>query len=277
MQPGTCQRVSAPPAQQTTTKFEQITQSQLAIAVLIEQAAQQVATGRALALGAGTLLTEHLPQAAGVHAARAHALGQKGHDDGRQHLHQLAGVCPQAAGLAQPGFGTLASTAKNMPQDGSAGTTAHRSTGRCVGTEHGAKQAAQIHAAQAQCLLRRRIHVVALQGAEQRLRALLVLGVAAQGAEQQRQGHFHRALRLCLVGTQLLGHLLQGRALQVLHQLLGQQGGGCGGVHDRLLLCKVNGISDSDPTVHGMRYPKPDMRQGPAKQPSLTIARGRGE
>ena len=144
MQPGTCQRVSAPPAQQTTTKFEQVTQSQLAVAVLVEQAAQQVATGRALALGAGTLLTEHLPQAAGVHAARAHALGQKGHDDGRQHLHQLAGVCPQAAGLAQPGFGTLASTAKNMPQDGSAGTTAHRSTGRCASTEHGAKQAAQI-------------------------------------------------------------------------------------------------------------------------------------
>src|SRR5690606_42163854 len=57
--------------------------------------------------------------------------------------------------------------------------------------------------------------VVALQRAEQVLRALGLRSVLAQSAQQQWQRGAHRALRLGSVGPQLLGQLLHGCALQL--------------------------------------------------------------
>ena len=92
----------------------------MAVAILIEQAAQQTTTQAPLLLHPRLLLAQHLAQAAGVHAARAHALRQKRHHDGRQHLQQLPGIGAQPRGLAQAGLGTLLVAPKNVAQDGRA-------------------------------------------------------------------------------------------------------------------------------------------------------------
>ena len=85
-----CCIISAAAAQQAATNLHQIAETYLAVAILIEQAAQQTTTQAALLLRLRMLAAQHLAQAAGIHAACAHALCKKGHDDGGQQLQQLS-------------------------------------------------------------------------------------------------------------------------------------------------------------------------------------------
>ena len=149
----------------------------MAVAILIEQAAQQTTTQAPLLLHPRLLLAQHLAQAAGVHAARAHALRQKRHHDGRQHLQQLPGIGAQPRGLAQAGLGTLLVAPKNVAQDGRAiGLAAPRAA---AAAQQRTEQTAQIRAAavvalQAGCeVAQERIWQVSRVPFDQRLRSMV--------------------------------------------------------------------------------------------------------
>lgn len=111
-------------AQKAAANLEQVAQAHLAIAILVQQAAQQAAAQTALLLCVCALLPQHLAQTAGVHAAGVGALRQKCHHDGGQHLQQGPRLRAQACGLAQTGLRALLVAAKNMPQDGCTTTLA---------------------------------------------------------------------------------------------------------------------------------------------------------
>ena len=72
--------------------------------------------------------------------------------------------------------------------------------------------------------------MVALQGAKHVGRALGLRRVAPQCTQQHRQRRRYRALRLRGVGAQLVGNLLQRRALQLRQQFFGERGGCVHGV-----------------------------------------------
>src|SRR5690606_41036848 len=83
---------------------------------------------------------------------------------------------------------------------------------RLGAAKHGAEQPAQVAGA----------GEIVLKCAEQRLGALRLAGVAAERAQQQRQGRADRAGGLRLAGAKLLRDLLQRRALELVEQLIGQ-------------------------------------------------------
>ena len=199
--------------QERAANLQQVTDTDLAITVLIQHCVQQAATQATLLLHLGTFLTQHATQAAGVHAAGHHAAGQEGHHDRRQDLEQLAGLAgAHAADLAQASFGARLGATKDMAQDAAAIQLA---TGRLATAEHGTEQATQIQTAG-----RRTAHVVALQRIEQAVSTLLRLGILAQGTHDHRNRCRNGIAGLGRAGTQLAGDLAQAVALQLLQQVI---------------------------------------------------------
>ena len=94
------------------------------------------------------LAAQHLAQAAGVHAACAHALRKKGHDDGGQQLQQLGrAAAAQARGLAQSVLRALLVAAQDVAQDGRAIEPAPCIAARaCAAAQQRAQQAAEVQA-----------------------------------------------------------------------------------------------------------------------------------
>ena len=92
----------------------------MAVAVLVEQRAQQTAAQAALLLDLGFFLPQHLTEAIRAQTTGADALRQKCHHDRRQHLQQLARVGTQTGGLTQTVLRALLVAAKNMTKDGRA-------------------------------------------------------------------------------------------------------------------------------------------------------------
>ena len=92
----------------------------MAVAVLVEQRAQQTAAQAALLLDLGFFLPQHLAEGIGIQPAGADALRQKRHHDRRQHLQQLASVGTEASRLTQAVLRALLVAAQNMAKDGCA-------------------------------------------------------------------------------------------------------------------------------------------------------------
>ena len=167
-------------------------------------------------------LAQDLAQAgrAGIAALAEEALREEAEHDRRQDLHQLGGlVTTQASGLTQAGFGPGLRATKDMSQDRRAVGLA----GRCsTATQYGPQHAAQVQAG-----------VVFLQGAEQSFGTLWLGRILAQCTQQQRQRGADGAGGLHLPGAQLLGNLLQRRALQLLEEFFGEAVGAHGGMSSR--------------------------------------------
>ena len=160
-------------------------------------------------------------------------------------MQQLAGIGAKASSLAQAVLRALLVAAKNMTEDGRAvrcgscrGSTAARAaeqsaqqttqtTGTAQTTEHVRQTASAL---------------VLLQRAQQIHRALRLRRVIAQRAQKQRQRSANSAVRLRGVGAQVLGHLLQRRALQLGHQLFDKR---LGSVHGAVFQRKKEGAEVS--------------------------------
>jgi hypothetical protein len=70
---------SAPTAQQTRAQLEQISGIELAVAILVEQAAEDASRSAALRLDLAALLIQGIAQVASPHALRLDPIGQERH------------------------------------------------------------------------------------------------------------------------------------------------------------------------------------------------------
>lgn len=112
-------------AQEAVADFHQVTDAELAVAVLIEHRTQQSAGQSALLLGMPLFLAEHLAQRLRARlrycldiALAEHALGQVGHHDGCQHFQQGTGLfAANPRELADALLGARLLAAEDMGQD----------------------------------------------------------------------------------------------------------------------------------------------------------------
>src|SRR5690606_29164680 len=165
---------SAAAAQQSTADLHQVTDAQLAVAVLVQHGAEQAAAQAALLADFLLFPTQDAAERVRIGVALAlpgHAIGQVRHHDRRETLPQLAGLAAlQPGGLGDAGLGARLPAAEDVAEDaGAVGLPVLRAA------EHRAQHAAQVAAG-----------VVVLECAEQRLRPLGLAGIAAQRAHQQR-------------------------------------------------------------------------------------------
>ncbi|KAG1463698.1 hypothetical protein G6F57_013707 [Rhizopus arrhizus] len=194
------QRLSALAAEQVAAQLQQVAHAELAVAVLVQHAAEQTTGNAALLLHLLLFLAKRLAERAGIGLATTQPLGEEGHHDRREDLQQLAGAAAvELGGLGQAGFHLLLAAAEDVAED--AGAIAGGTT--TTSAQHRTEHAAQVQAA-----------VVVLQRAEQGLRPLRLRGVVAQRAHQHRQRGADRAGGLGIADAELLRHLLQRSALQ---------------------------------------------------------------
>ena len=124
--------------QQAAAQLDEIAHIQLAVAVLVQQTAQNATRHAALRLDLAAFLTQCTAQIISAHALRLHAAGQEGHDQWSQQGQQLTGVTAQTGSLAQLGLRLLLLAAEDIAQNRA--TCASTATGT---TQQTAKQATQ--------------------------------------------------------------------------------------------------------------------------------------